>query len=240
MSVWAVTTVKNEADIIGATIAHLLAEGIERVFVYDGMSTDGTREVLAGFDQVTVWEDADPIHRQPKRMTELADLAVEQGAEWIIPFDADEFWCPTSPLSTIEEALNFLPASVTKVHAAMWQHKDWDWREPTHKPLGKVALRWRPGAKIRNGNHDVDALDGDTAFSVLHVREIQYRSFEHFLEKIEARCATLDPSLPESHGAHHTRLRHLSREDLAKEWRIMCERAITHDPIPSRCPPFAL
>lgn len=46
-SVWAVTTVRDEADIIGHTVRHLLRQGVDGVIVLDHRSTDGTSAVLA-------------------------------------------------------------------------------------------------------------------------------------------------------------------------------------------------
>lgn len=238
MRVWAVTTVRDEVDIIGHTIAHLLAEGVEHIFVYDGMSIDGTRDVLAGFNQVTVFDDHERYHLQPKRMTELAELAYANGAEWIIPFDADEWWCSTTPGHRLVDTFAALPNTITRAYASMWQHRNWEWREPMPKPLCKVAFRWQDGAKLHNGNHDVDGVGGQIINNALQVREIQYRGFDHFIEKIKARCATLDPALPESHGGHHKNLAKLTPDELRREWLAMGERATVNDPIPSRCPPF--
>lgn len=46
-SVWGVTVVRDEADIIGHTVRHLLRQGVDGVIVLDHRSTVGTSAVLA-------------------------------------------------------------------------------------------------------------------------------------------------------------------------------------------------
>ena len=46
-AVMAVTMVKDEADIIGRVITHLLEQEVDRVIVADNMSSDDTPQILA-------------------------------------------------------------------------------------------------------------------------------------------------------------------------------------------------
>jgi glycosyltransferase involved in cell wall biosynthesis len=231
MKLAAVMTVLNEADIIGATLTHLYTEGVANVYIYDGMSTDGTRDVLAGFP-CKVFDDEAPIHRQPFLTTQLAQMAYEDGADWVLPVDADEFWVAPSG-RTIAEELATVPDHVVKVYVPMYQHLDYDYREPNPKPLPKVAFRAADGIWVANGNHEA-ATTGATTFGLLALREIQYRGFEHFVRKIEERCATLDPSLPAGEGTHHTQYRGWTKEQLEPVWETLVGRATVLDPIPLR------
>lgn len=228
-----VATCRNEADIIEASVLHMLAEGVDHLWLYDGMSTDDTRDILAGLPVTVLDDDVQPyFHRQPLLTTELAHLAGAAGAEWVVPWDIDEFWF--SPTGTIADTLRVLPDDVGRVAADMYQHLDFDWREPHAKPLPKMAFRYHLKANVHNGNHDVDGIPGYRANGHLQIREVQYRGFEHFCHKIADRCATLDPSLAPTEGSHHTKYRGWTAEQLEPEWAALVARATVHDPIPTR------
>lgn len=97
MTTVAVCMARDEADVIGSTVAHMLAQ-VDAVIVADNLSTDRTREILdemasAHPGRLVVVEDPDPAYRQSEKMTALALRArLDFGAEWIVPFDADEVW----------------------------------------------------------------------------------------------------------------------------------------------------
>lgn len=232
MKIAVVTTVLDEADIIGDTLTHLYNEGIANVYVVDGMSTDGTRDILAQFP-VKMYDDDCGYHRQPYWTTRLAQQAYEDGADWVLCTDSDEFWYARGG-ATIAETLAALPDDVGALGAQMWQHLDYDYREPNPKPLMKVAFRAANGVRVANGNHDAFGWQGKADLDVLALREVQYRGFDHFCHKIEQRCATLDPSLPPGEGTHHTQYRGWSKERLLPVWEAMVARATVYDPIPVR------
>jgi hypothetical protein len=86
--------VRNEADIIRTNILHHLALGVDRVLVIDNGSTDDTGPIL---DELAKggrvqWSRVDGSFRQAALATELTHEAFLQGADWVIPIDADEFW----------------------------------------------------------------------------------------------------------------------------------------------------
>lgn len=95
MRIFGVSMVRDEDDIIGATITHHLALGCEHILVIDNGSTDGTpsalRKLAAATGRVSWSVDAGP-YRQSDLLTGLARDATLRGADWVLPFDADEFW----------------------------------------------------------------------------------------------------------------------------------------------------
>lgn len=230
MRVAAVATTFNEADIIGATLTHLYSEGVANVYIADA-STDGTRDILSGFP-CRVYIDSEDYHRQPYWIALLAQKAYEDGADWVIPFDADEFVYSPSGAS-IAEALATVDESIGKLTMQMFQHLDFNYREPQPKPLRKVAFRATSEVRIANGNHDA-TISGGTLDGVLAIREIQYRGFEHFCRKIVERNATIDPALPYSEGTHHKQYAGWTKEQLEPVWADMVARATVLDPIPVR------
>lgn len=248
MVVAAIATIFNEADIIGTNLRHLAAEGVDLVLLALGPSTDDTNAIvyethlggsLEALETTVMWvQDNDPIHHQPQWINFLAAQAVELGAEWIIPFDADEFVYATHGHSTVAEALDDVPAWAHAVMMPQYRHVSWNVRQDW-RTLPKIAMRSsviRNGARITNGNH---ALTEGVAVgeSVLAMRELHYRGFDHFVRKTRERCATIDPTLPDGDGAHQLRYRGMNEAELWLEWlHYLGNSAVYLDPIPSRLP----
>jgi hypothetical protein len=94
--------VKNEADIIEASIRTHSNLGVDAFAIMDNNSSDGTREILARlqseFEIIIV--DERGIFKQAKWMRQLAGIAKQKlKADWVINNDADEFWLPRNGLS---------------------------------------------------------------------------------------------------------------------------------------------
>lgn len=214
---YAVTMVKNEADVIAGTIRHMAGE-VDHVIVSDNGSTDGTRDILADLAHglgITVLDDPDPAYYQSRKMTELANRAACMGAEWIVPFDADELWY--SRAGRIADVLAATPADLPIANAELFNHFPtaidpdtgcpftsivWRGREPGRLP--KVACRWRPGAVIHQGNHGVTLPGDGFSATILEVRHFQYRTAEQFVNKAMQGAAAYAaaPDLPADMGAH--------------------------------------
>jgi glycosyltransferase involved in cell wall biosynthesis len=87
MSVWGVSMVKDEADIVRWTVATIV-EQVDHVLVADNGSTDGTRQLVESVGAEVV-DDPEPAYYQSDKMSHLARVAASRGADWIVPFDAD-------------------------------------------------------------------------------------------------------------------------------------------------------
>lgn len=94
MKVYGITTIRNEADLIAANLLYHLSLGLDRILVIDNGSSDQTPAILRQLaaDYAIHWSIDDGPYRQAELMTRLARAAVAEGADWIVPFDADEFW----------------------------------------------------------------------------------------------------------------------------------------------------
>lgn len=94
MKIYGICMVRNEVDIIRLTILHHLALGFDGLIVVDNGSSDGTDKELASFryDKRVKWTRDESPWRQPAIMSEIAREAFRGGADWVVPFDADEFW----------------------------------------------------------------------------------------------------------------------------------------------------
>ena len=233
----AVATVLNEADIIGISVDHLLASGVDHIYIaLSDISDDGTRKILSHYpsSHLTVIDDNRPYHDQPYWTRYLSDLASVNGATWVLPFDADEFIYPLHDES-IPAALAHVPANVNKILMPRWLHRDWDWRHNTPEQLPKVA--WRGGVPItcHPGNHDV-TVPGNSHYgnTVLAIRELSFRSYEHMAVKCQERVARIDPSFGWEYGTHQRVLAALTENELREAWAAMQDIPSVYDPIPVR------
>lgn len=226
MSVVAVTMVKNEADIIADSITHMASQ-VDQVVVADNQSTDGTREMLETLP-CEVLDDPDPAYHQSRKMTALAHYAAEHhGADWIIPFDADELWIGFD--ATIAVTL----AGITERVAPAWvyDHVRTDADQPgppmramqrrrrERTQLHKVACRFTPGMVIEMGNHQV-VYPGvgapPVAWNLLEVRHFPIRSVGQYIRKARQGAAALAlAGMDYSTGQHWRDWDRLSDDQLA-------------------------
>ena len=91
----AIAVVRNAVDIAPLTALHHWLIGVDRVWVIDNGSTDGTYEALRWLsDRLPGFRvDSDPGPFNQARMTnDLANTLLREGFRTIIPFDADECW----------------------------------------------------------------------------------------------------------------------------------------------------
>jgi hypothetical protein len=214
MTVVAVSMVKDEADIVAATVRHMIRQ-VDHVIVADNLSTDDTRDILNHL-KVEVLDDDDPGYRQSEKMTALARYAAkEHGAGWIVPFDADEWWySPHGRIADVLEAVapQWLACSATLYdHVPTGQDKPADdlvstirWRRAHPGAMPKVACRWRDDLVIEQGNHGAWYSGGATVLpGQLVVRHFPYRSAEQFVRKARNGAAAYAATdLPPDVGQH--------------------------------------
>lgn len=219
MTTFGICMVRNEIDVIGGTLAHMAGE-VDSLIVLDNGSIDGTRELLADLSTtLPLWvlDDPDPAYYQSARMTHLADLAGEAGADWIVPFDADEIWSAPERLNV---HLAGVPNFYTVVRADLWNHwatavdpdevdvfKRLVWKDSKPNPLPKVAFRWQPDVVVHQGNHGVTYLNkgqpNKTLGRAIDVRHFPYRSAEQFIRKARQGAAAIGATdLPDTDCAH--------------------------------------
>ena len=108
MKIAAVTTVRNESDIVESFVRHNAAF-IDRLYILDHRSTDSTPAILRRLIEeglpLTASREDDGIFRQGPTMTRLIKRAMEDdGWNFILPLDCDEFLRIESR-SSLERAL---------------------------------------------------------------------------------------------------------------------------------------
>lgn len=216
-----VSMVRDELDILPYTLRRMMRQ-LDHLIISDNRSIDGTREWLAEFaadNAVTVLHDDDPAYFQSEKMTHLAYLAKDMGADWVIPFDADEVWVGLEHLQEVDATVvqvhlyNHVPTDLDErggeIIGALL-HDPWvriNYLRPKPGPLPKVCFRPLTGFVLDQGNHSVHfpgPVD-PTFMNEMHIRHMPYRTPEQMIRKAlngaEAYAAAGD-SLPYSMGQH--------------------------------------
>jgi hypothetical protein len=193
--------VADEADIVRENLDFHLAQGIDQLIVMENESTDGTIDILREYEDRGAIRliQRSGLYDQGPWMTELARIAVEdEGADWVIPNDADEFWWPHE--GTLRDVLADVPQDVGGLVCQRVNFvprpedgRPW-WERMTLRqrvsvngmgwPLPpKVIHRGQPELTIKKGNHvRVEPMVGETvessAIEVLHFQIRSYAQFE--------------------------------------------------------------
>lgn len=262
----AISMMRDEEDVAADVIKHLIEERVDVVIVSDNNSTDSTREQLEDLvtwaeacgSHLIVIDDPEEGYYQSRKMTALAHRAHEEfGAEWIIPFDADEVWY--SRQAHLSDHLRSQPLQVRVVGAQLFNHFTTDldedgcsfeamvWRQVEPGALPKVAVRWHETLVIHQGNHSAE-MNGVTLTPApgLEIRHFPYRSADHFIRKARngAEAYRKATDLHKNEGAHWRQYGDLLdrygesalREVYEKYFHFMApiNEGMIHDPAPFR------
>lgn len=219
--------VRDEADVLAATLEHHLAQGADHLVVTDNGSTDGTLDVLEDYRAagvVDLLHEPDQTYRQAEWVTRMARIAHERhGADWVVNADADEFWLPLERTSTLAGCLAALDPDVVAVRAQrvnlvapVLREGAWSEQLLLRDPhslsergtrIGpKVCHRGAPDVEVAQGNHSVSGggPQGRTVEGQLEVLHVPVRSAQQFERKIvnggSAYAANTD--LPAEVGWH--------------------------------------
>ena len=174
---WAIGMAKDEADIIDHTMYHFAANGAAGIIVADNLSKDNTRQKMeeakaniAKYNpdiKVIILEDNVVAYTQSDKMTNLASMAKDNGAQWVIPFDIDEIWHAHG--KTLQEAFELLDQDGVDVYKVLYtNHSITEFDEPATSPFHSMQWKWnvptnhkscfkfRDGdsfVRVSNGNH---------------------------------------------------------------------------------------
>jgi hypothetical protein len=214
--------VRDEADIVRENLDFHFAQGVDFAVVMDNRSSDGTTEILEEYAARGLLRliHQPGVYDQEPWVNEMVHIAVhEEGADWVLPNDGDEFWLPGS--GTLKEMLAGLPAKVGAVVAQRYNFLPppegpgpW-WERMTRRervslnaagrPLPpKIVHRAHPELRIRKGNHRrLPPRVGKTlrtdVIDVLHFQMRSYPQFERRVVQIGSAFAE-QPHLPERVG----------------------------------------
>ncbi|MGI9020601.1 MAG: sulfotransferase [Solirubrobacterales bacterium] len=193
--------VRDEADVVRENLDFHFSQGVDFAIVMDNRSRDGTREILSEYEArglVRVMDEPG-VYSQARWLTRMARIAVEEeGADWVLPNDADEFWLPSG--GTLKEAVAGLPSDVGGVACPRvtfvpvpedgrpwWERMTLRQRasvDKLHLPLRpKWIHRARPGLEISIVHRPASPAAGTSgrlgSVEVLHFQMRTYAQFEH-------------------------------------------------------------
>jgi hypothetical protein len=185
--------VRDEADVVGATIDFHLGAGVDFVIATDHRSVDGSREILERYERDGVLrlvrEDGEPFDSRAFRTRMARMAAAEYGADWVIGADADEFFWPRG--GSLPEVLAAVPERFGVVRApwrffvprpdgdAFFAERMTARLSPTawlaqprsaYKPDVKIVHRGHPDVLVQGGNHRL--LSGGLAVAPWHPIEV--------------------------------------------------------------------
>jgi len=237
--VWAVGTVRDEADVVAVVVRHLLRQGVDRVVVSDHGSVDGTREILDALaredPRIVVVDDRATGHFQMEKITALAHLAWRHGASWVVPFDADEIWFAegtrladflrSSPDAVVSaRVLNAVP----HVDGGARLREDATFAVETASSFApKVAFRAHPLVLVGPGNHGVNRAGAHShGLVVVHV---PYRGEAQVARKFRQGAQAIAATGDSSDVAWHWRAgAAMSSAQIAAAW----QRIVAGDAVP--------
>lgn len=224
--IWAITMVKNEADIIELSIRHCLNQGVDAILIADNGSTDGTKELLHKLGRelpLVVVDDPIVAYEQDAKMTALAKGARKLGAKWIVPFDADEFWygkdCSLGELlrnekrSTVVygDLFNAFPIS----HEEVTINSQMAMSDVV--AVKKVAFKSHRFASLCMGSNEV--YRGVPRTDGIFVLHLPWRSKNQLQRKLsQGKKAVLDSSKADWAGGHWVRFGDSTPEEVDEIW----------------------
>jgi hypothetical protein len=135
--------------------------------------------------------DEEPAYHQAAKMTLLARTAWRAGADWVVPFDADELWFADE--GRLADRLRQVDGDVVTAHLLnAFPTRAGGWGiDPAPHWHGKVAFRSHPLAWLAQGNHQVDrpGVRVDPLELSLRIAHLPWRSLDQLRRKVRQGSA---------------------------------------------------
>jgi hypothetical protein len=189
VKLYAVATVRNEADIVDVSIRFHLQRGVDRFLVIDNGSGDGTTRSLQRLarDGRVRWTRDESPFRPAEMHTALAREAAREGADWVMYIDADEFWTPVARSQSLKDVLDAVRAGLIEVPVI------------TFVQDRRQARRRRAALRLMDRRVEVPAGSPETHLERVEAREIAY--VEIWSSKVIVRASEAVAFVPGGHDA---------------------------------------
>lgn len=197
--------VRDEEDILDTHLGYHFAQGVDHVIVTDNLSADRSPEIIAQYQadgRVSVIREESDDYAQGEWVTRMARRAYrDQGADWVINSDADEFWWPLS--GDLKSTLAALPPEVGSLEVSRYDFvpvppdgrpfyarmvvRETESVNAHGNPLPpKVCHRGHPEIEVSQGNHRVSGLHLEVfkGPSPMVINHFPLRTYEQFENKI--------------------------------------------------------
>ncbi len=220
MKITTIFCARNEADILEACVRHY-AQWSSKIIVVLHQCVDNSKEIIEHLIReglpIECRIDSGLLHEQSSMMTTLLFDAMNEGADWIVPVDADEFIIGDVP-SILANQSGLSPIRVPwKCYVPMPEDHSEEknvlrritYRKASeHPPWYKVIvptalLRDGSGKRLYAGNHGVMNADGtpvsdiDTTLTMAH---FPVRSAEQIKRKVYGGWLTNIADIRKPHG----------------------------------------
>ncbi len=196
--------VRNEEDIIAECINHTFASGANHIILMNNNSTDATREIAASFYDVTIIDELSNEYKQGEWQSRMAHMAMDMGADWVVPVDADEFWDGIANLRQVPKNFgvalanalyNHPPTNIIKepFHTSQMPYFEKESRNYGTWWCGRFAFRPYQGVKISMGQDSIIDNKMETGLlNSLWLHHYPIRSYQRYIKKIEIGVAALN------------------------------------------------
>lgn len=233
-----ISVVRDEADIVSDMVAHHRRAGVDAFYFADHQSQDGTRDLIAEWTLI----DVEGLYLQAKWKLQLARQAIDDGADWIVVCDADQFY-----VGDLAAVLDEVPDTVGIIDVPRWDmvgHIDDDlaapwqrrmiWLDVAQRPVMAQMAPYNPQTVFRSRLIASDRLRIGRGFGVSGITGIHDRTARHPLRllhfpyrspaQIESKFAnaldgyqTITPRV----GAAKRHLASVHHSDGVSFWRAM-------------------
>jgi glycosyltransferase involved in cell wall biosynthesis len=239
----AVSTIRNEEDIIEFCIYHFLQQGVDYVLLQNNASTDKTLEIITEMakndDRIIVYNDDGDYHSS-QALSFLAEEARKLKCEWVIPFDADELWGSTNGLKNDLKNVDKEAVAIEFIFDNFVQNKNYDgltkmnYKVPSYAndydiiqnhrswveagPVIKFMLRTYEGIHIPAGSHTYARTDKPYYFSdVFFAYHLPMRSYQNLVTRAENGKRLIDAGYDPGFGWQNQRFYAIMQEGKLQE-----------------------